>query len=214
MLQLMGLNVKHSFACHSISCRARGGGSLSEVAEHRLAKRIRELRQNRNMTLQQVSELAGLSKGLLSKIETCNVSPPIATLAKIADALRVPIGEFFGWSETDGALSYCPKSRRENVRGRRTSSNYTYELLAPGRRRRDMQPTIVSIDGSSYRFSLLDHAGEQFVFMLEGEMDYVVGDETYHMTPEDALYFDARSPHGPKLKKNQAARYLVVFSAV
>ncbi len=76
-----------------------------------------------------------------------------------------------------------------------------------------MQPTVVSIDGRSYRFSLLDHAGEQFVFMLEGEMDYVVGNQTYRMTPDDALYFDAHSPHGPKLKKSQTARYLVVFSA-
>lgn len=164
------------------------------------------------MTLQQVSEIAGLSKGLLSKIETCHVSPPIATLAKIAEALDVSIGEFFEWSESYETLVYCPKSKRQSVRGRRTSSNYVYELLAPGRRHRDMNPTIVSIDGKTYKFSLLDHSGEQLVFMLEGEMDYVVGNQTYTMLPEDALYFDARSPHGPRLKKNQKARYLVVFS--
>jgi transcriptional regulator with XRE-family HTH domain len=164
------------------------------------------------MTLQQVSEIAGLSKGLLSKIETCKVSPPIATLAKIADALHVPIGEFFEWAEGDNRLVFCPKSSRQAVRGRRTSSNYVYELLAPGRRHRDMQPTIVSIDGKSYKFSLLDHTGEQFVFLLEGEMDYIVGDKTYHLVPEDALYFDARAPHGPKLTKTQRARYVVVFS--
>jgi transcriptional regulator with XRE-family HTH domain len=186
---------------------------LSEIAEHRLAKRIRELRQSKNLTLQQVSEVAGLSKGLLSKIENCNVSPPIATLAKIANALSVPLGEFFEWSEGDDGLVYCPKSKRQAVRGRRTSSNYIYELLAPGRRHRDMQPTLVSIDGKSYKFSLLDHAGEQFIFLLEGEMDYIVGDRTYHLVPEDALYFDAHSPHGPKLSKQQKARYLVVFSS-
>jgi transcriptional regulator with XRE-family HTH domain len=186
---------------------------LREIAEHRLAQKIRELRQAKSMTLQQISEIAGLSKGLLSKIETCKVSPPIATLAKIAQALSVPLGEFFDWSEGDDALVFCPSSRRQAVRGRRTSSNYVYELLAPGRRHRDMQPTIVSIDGKRYKFSLLDHAGEQFVFLLEGEMDYIVGDKTYHLVPEDALYFDARAPHGPKLTKSQKARYLVVFSS-
>jgi len=186
---------------------------LREVAEHRLAQRIRELRQGKSMTIRQVSELAGLSKGLVSKIETCKVSPPIATLAKIADALSVSLGEFFEWSEGDNGRVYFPKSSRQAVRGRRTSSNYVYELLAPGRRHRDMQPTIVSIDGKSYKFSLLDHAGEQFVFLLEGEMDYIVGDKTYHLVPEDTLYFDARAPHGPKLTKSQKARYLVVFSS-
>jgi quercetin dioxygenase-like cupin family protein len=49
--------------------------------------------------------------------------------------------------------------------------------------------------------------------VLDGEMDYIVGDETYHMVPEDALYFDAHAPHGPKLTKDQKARYLVVFSS-
>jgi len=186
---------------------------LHEIAEHRLATRIRELRQGKSMTLQQVSELAGLSKGLLSKIETCKVSPPIATLAKIANALGVNLGEFFEWSEDDNRLVYCPKSSRQSVRGRRTSSNYTYELLAPGRRHRDMQPTIVSIDGKNYKFSLLDHSGEQFIFLLDGEMDYIVGDKTFHLVPEDALYFDARAAHGPKLSKTQKARYLAVFSS-
>src|SRR5262249_23716133 len=154
-------------------------------------RRIRELRQNRNMTLQQVSEIAGLSRGLLSKIETCHVSPPIATLAKIAKALDVSIGEFFEWPESYETLVFTPKSKRQNARGRRTSSNYTYELLAPGRRHRDMNPTIVTIDGKNYKFSLLDHAGEQLVYMLDGEMEYVVGNDTYTMKPEDALYFDA-----------------------
>lgn len=187
--------------------------TANELAEHQIARKIHELRQARNMTLQQVSDAAGLSKGLLSKIENCFVSPPIATLAKLADALEVPIGEFFEWPETESAVVYCPKSKRQNIRGRRTSMNYTYELLVPGRKRRDMQPTIVSIDGRDHKFGLLDHDGEQFVYMLEGEMMYIVGDKTYSMQPEDSLYFDARVPHGPKLQKNQKARYLVVFSA-
>jgi len=58
----------------------------------------------------------------------------------------------------------------------------------------------------------MDHAGEQFIYMLDGEMDYVVGDQVFAVQAEDCLYFDARLLHGPKLKKNQKARYLVVFS--
>jgi mannose-6-phosphate isomerase-like protein (cupin superfamily) len=48
--------------------------------------------------------------------------------------------------------------------------------------------------------------------MLEGEMQYVVGDKTYSVGQGDSLYFDARIPHGPKIRKNQKARYVVVFS--
>lgn len=164
------------------------------------------------MTLQQVSELTGLSKPLLSKIENCLVSPPIATLVKLAEALNVSIGEFFISSEPEDDVVFFPRSKHTKGRGRRSSLNYTYELLAPGRKHRDMQPMLVSIDGQTYKFALLEHPGEQFVYLLEGEMDYIAGDKTYHVRPGDSLYFDARMLHGPKLDKTQKARYIVLFS--
>jgi transcriptional regulator with XRE-family HTH domain len=182
-----------------------------EVTEHRLARRIKALRAARSMTLQQVSELAGCSRGMLSKIENAIVSPSIATLAKLAEALDVTISEFFEGDENAGTV-FFPKSSRQSSRGRRSAMNYQYELLAPGRRRRDMQPMIVALDGKTYKFALQDHRGEQFVYMLEGEMQYVVGDKTYSVGEGDSLYFDARIPHGPKIKRNQKARYVVVFS--
>jgi len=185
---------------------------LGDLTVQRLARRIRELRQGRGMTLQEVAGAAGFSKGLLSKIETGVVSPPIATLAKLAEALGVPIGELFDGQGPDDEVAFFPKESRENVRGRLSSFNYKYELLVRGRKSRDMQPMMITVDGRNYKFKLMDHSGEQFVYMLEGEMDYVVGDKVFTVRPEDCLYFDARQLHGPKLKKNQKARYLVIFS--
>jgi len=185
---------------------------VGDVTVQRLATRIRELRRQHGLTLQQVSDAAGFSKGLLSKIETGGVSPPIATLAKLADALDVPIGELFDGQTPDATVSFFPREAREDYHGRLSSHNYKYELLVRGRARRDMQPVIISVDGKTYRFKLMDHPGEQFVYMLDGEMDYIVGDKVFTVRPEDCLYFDARQMHGPKLKRNQRARYLVVFS--
>jgi transcriptional regulator with XRE-family HTH domain len=185
---------------------------MKEAAEYRLAKRIKELRAARNMTLQHVSELAGFSKGLLSKVENCIVSPPIATLAKLADVFDVPIGEFFDSGDQNPQMVFFPKAKRKLGVGRRSSFNYDYELLAPNRRHRDMEAMAVSIEGKKYKFALLDHSGEQFIYLLDGEMDYIVGDKTYQVRPGDCLYFDARQPHGPKLQKHQRAHYIVVFS--
>ena len=75
-----------------------------------------------------------------------------------------------------------------------------------------MQPMIISVDGKNYKFKLMDHAGEQFIYVLDGEMDYVVGEKVFTLGAEDCLYFNARLMHGPKLKKSQKVRYLVVFS--
>jgi transcriptional regulator with XRE-family HTH domain len=185
---------------------------MSDVTLERLARRIRQLRQERGQTIQQVADQAGFSKGLLSKIETGLVSPPIATLAKVASALDVPIGEFFAPQDDAEEIVFFPRDKRQNVRGRRSSHAYKYEVLAPGRKRRDMQPMVISVDGRTYKFKLMDHAGEQFLYLLEGEMDYVVGTQTFTVHPQDCLYFDARLLHGPKLKRNQRATYLVVFS--
>src|SRR5438445_604965 len=154
----------------------------------------------------------GFSKGLLSKIENCNVSPPIGTLSKLAMALEISIGEFFETDDLDPGQIYFPKSKRQCVQGRRSYLNYTYELLVSGRTRRDMQPMLVTLNGKDYKFGLQEHPGEQFVFMLDGLMEYVVGDKACNMHPEDCLYFDARIPHGPKLEKNWTARYLVIHT--
>jgi transcriptional regulator with XRE-family HTH domain len=178
----------------------------------RLAQRIRELRVERGLTLQEVSDAAGFSSGLLSKIENCVVSPPVSTLAKLAEALDVPIGEFFQVNGEEEATIFFPADGRKRATGRRSSVNYVYEMLTPTSRRRQMQPMIVTVDGKTYRFALQDHPGEQFVLLLEGEMDYIVGDKQFSMKPEDCLYFEARLSHGPKLTKDQRARYLVVFS--
>ena len=184
---------------------------MKDATGVRLAQRIREMRTARGLTLQEVSDSVGFSRGLLSKIENCVVSPPVSTLAKLAEALDVPIGEFF---EVDGQETtiFFPKESRKRSPGRRSSMSYTYELLTPSRGRRQMQSMLVSVDGKTYKFALQDHPGEQFVFLLEGEMDYIVGDKQYSMQPEDCLYFDGRVSHGPKLNANQRARYLVVFT--
>ena len=182
------------------------------IIEHQIARSIRQLRSSRGMTLKQVSDLTGLSKGLLSKIENCIVSPPIGTLSKVAKALDVPIGQFFDMDGLDPGTVFFPKSKRKTVQGRRSYLNYEYELLVHGRGRRDMNPMIVLAHGKNYKFGLQEHPGEQFIFVLEGSMDYVVGDTTYSLKPEDCLYHDARLPHGPKLSKDEKVRYLVVHS--
>lgn len=186
---------------------------MSDLTVQRLGHTIREIRTQRGLTLQQVAEAAGFSKGLLSKIETGIVSPPIATLAKLSEAFDVAIGEFFEDPPgADEAEVFFPKSSRREVRGRLSSHNYRYELLVRGRKRRDMQPMLVTVDAKTYKSKLVDHSGEQFIYLLEGEMDYVVGDRIYTLKPGDCLYFDARLLHGPKLRKHQKANYLVVFS--
>ena len=185
---------------------------MDDIIEQQIARRIHQFRMDRGMTLQQLSTATNFSKGLLSKIENCVVSPPIGTLARIAEAFDVHISDFFGTAESHPDTVFFPQSARKRVHSYGSSLNYQYELLAPSTRQRDMQPMLVTIDGSKSRFGLQQHAGEQFIFMLEGSMQYVVGERSFKVEPGDVLYLDARSPHGPKLAPDQHATYIVVHT--
>ncbi len=74
-----------------------------------------------------------------------------------------------------------------------------------------MQPIIAFVEGRN-PFRLLDHSGEQFVCLLEGELTYLIGQQVYQLQPADVVYFDAKVPRGPKLEKQQWAKYLAIFS--
>lgn len=183
-----------------------------EVAEQMISKRIRELRQVRRLTLQQVADRAGISKSFLSKVEHCNVSISVATLSRLAAALSVPLGEFFQDDDSEGEVIYVPRGGGRSVTGRNSRFPYQYEVLIPLRGNRQMGPILITIDGHKTNFELREHPGDQFIYMLEGEMNYVCGNKQFRLVPGDCLYFPGQMPHGAKLRKNQRARYLVVLA--
>ena len=73
---------------------------------------------------------------------------------------------------------------------------------------------MVLIDGKTYEFGLQEHPGEQFIFVVEGCMHYIVGDKKYSLRPEDCLYHDGHVPHGPQLSRDQKVRYIVVHAGM
>jgi len=92
-------------------------GGAMEIPEQLIAKRIRELRESRQHTLEQVATRAGISKSFLSKVERCNVSISIAALSRLAGAFNVSIGEFFDSDEPDSEVIYVPRGESRSVTG-------------------------------------------------------------------------------------------------
>jgi transcriptional regulator with XRE-family HTH domain len=183
-----------------------------EIAEQLIATSIRDLRKSRRLTLEQVASKASISKSFLSKVERCNVSISIAALSRLANALDVSIGEFFDREEPDSEVIFVPRGEGKAVTRVHSNLPYQYEVLIPRRGMRLMQPTFITIDGRKTSFELRQHPGEQFILMMEGEMTYVCGSREFQMRPGDCLYLNARTPHGPKLKRSQSVRYLAVHT--
>ncbi|MBC8011268.1 MAG: helix-turn-helix transcriptional regulator [Burkholderiales bacterium] len=175
-----------------------------------IAARIRALRRQQKRPLRDIADRCGFTTGLLSKIETGKTTPPIATLAKIAAALGVALGDLV---DGGGPLTAVFQSAASRVAlpATLTEKGYGFHLLASGRAAKTMQPILFEARRGEIRPGPLSHEGEEFVYVLEGRMNYRVGATTYTLGPGDSLYFDPREEHDLE-PLTAVVRYLAVLS--
>lgn len=179
-----------------------------------LGSHVRKLRNQRNLTLQDLADLTGLSKPNLSQIENNFVTPPIATLLKIATALGVPIGYFFQDSPQQRNMIVVRKEDRYGVaKGPHISHiGYQYEPLAYPKIDKCMEPFIVVMEerqASDIVFN--NHRGEEFLYVLEGSLEFCYGDESVILSEGDSLYFDSIVPHGYRGIDGPARTLVVIY---
>lgn len=172
-----------------------------EVKELQIGMKIRRLRQERRMTLQRLAEITGLSKPLLSQIENEQVIPPLATLLRIAKAFQVPLHNFFQ-DEDSGGRCILVRAGESRIQQRRSNPEapeqpYTYHSLAYGKKHRNLEPFLVEFEARVWQDDLLvSHEGEEFLFLLEGELELHYGDQVMVMQAGDSVYYDSNEPHG------------------
>ena len=171
-----------------------------EVKELNLGEKIKTLRQRRGMSLQQMADQSSLSKPLLSQIESEVVAPPVATLLKISKALNVNIGYFFQAEESGKRAVIVRKNERKQVFRRihedASKVGYYYEALAYPKADKHMEPFQVQFEVKKKEDLLFfTHQGEEFVFVLEGQLEFNYENETFLLEAGDSLYFDSSLPH-------------------
>jgi len=184
------------------------------MLEKKIADKIHEIRKNKGLTLAQLGDATGLSKGLLSRIENNQVSPPIATLSKIARGLEVPIGIFFEEDETDHkGYTVTYKNERKQVIRRGTKIGFIYYSLSSLKTRHLIEPFIIRYPVIGKEpIKLFDHFGEEFLFVLKGKMDLVYGKEKIRLKAGDAIHFDPSTPHrGQNVGKEESECLVIVI---
>ncbi len=183
-----------------------------------LGKKIREIRLKRGLTLQDLSKLTGLSKPTLSQIENNVTIPPIATLLKISRALGKHIGNFFqDDTPVTNRISVVRFEERQEVMGRMEQVEarrigYRYESLAYHLSDKRMEPFIVEIEPIDENASIFyKHKGEEFLFVMEGELEFRGADKVITLRPGDSLYFDSEIPHALRGLGGKRAKALAVI---
>lgn len=183
------------------------------IAESELGKRIKAFRMKKGLTLQQLQEKTGFTKGYLSKVENTKKAPPVSTLIILAKALQVSLSEIFGEHEEKVPISLVKKDERQVVARNGTVFGYSYQTLAHKFYRKHMEPYILTLPVKPKEVALFQHEGEELLFVLEGTMRFVHGDQEFLAEEGDCLYFDASIPHhGVCQGKKDVKCLMVIFT--
>lgn len=188
------------------------GGGRETSLELSIGREVRDFRKKIDMTVAELAKLAGLSAGMLSKIENGITSPSLATLQSLSRALHVPVTAFFRKFEEERDATFVRSGQGLTIERRGTRAGHQYQLLGHTMRKGIVvEPYMITLTAESDVFPLFQHAGIEFLYMLEGEVGYRHGSKTYTLTPGDSLYFDADVPHGPDELRKLPIRFLSII---
>lgn len=186
-----------------------------KILEVAIGREVRAHRRKQEITVAELSATTGLSIGMLSKIENGNTSPSLTTLQTLANALSVPITAFFRGFEESRMAVHTKSGEGVELEREGTRANHQYKLLGHIGANASgviVEPYLITLNAESDVFPTFQHGGIETIYMLEGEVDYRHGTDTYHLQPGDTLFFDADAPHGPEVLVKLPARYLSIIA--
>ena len=179
-----------------------------------LGKILRQKRKEKNLTLRQVSKEARISTGLLSLIENGVTNPSIGTLLKIAEVMETPISSFFSNLDSNKGIYVLRSDQRKRLETNKRSARYSYEYLAHDEKSSSIQPFLVTFDTEEdiKKPQLYSHRGEEFLYVFEGEVEFLMEDEKILLKAGDSIHFQSDIPHTFRKKRKEKARCITVVS--
>jgi transcriptional regulator with XRE-family HTH domain len=165
---------------------------------------IREIREAKGYSLRGLAERSGLSLNAINRIERGVSSPTVSSLQRLATALSVPINRFF-----EIGNEYATILIRKNQRMRTRGKGVLFESLGSGLPGQMIEPFLMTLlPGAVGGEEPISHAGEEFVYCVEGEVEYLVNDEWHRLEAGDSLLFQSPQPH---LCRNTGLKQAIVL---
>jgi transcriptional regulator with XRE-family HTH domain len=204
------------FITDSIDSARAGAAPAGAVREKRgLGERIREAREMRELTLEDLSSRTGIAVETLERFESGRVTPPLGALIRVGRALEMQMGAFIS-AGVDRPICVVRAESRPKI-ARRTQKaaeqyGYVYESLAPEKINRLMEPFLVTMTPTEFE-ELSTHDGQEFLFVLEGEISVRVEEEVEILRSGDSVYYDSSKPHLVKCHGKKPAKILAMIYA-
>ncbi|WP_300441712.1 XRE family transcriptional regulator [uncultured Mameliella sp.] len=185
-----------------------------KVLEVAIGREVRAYRKQQGITVAELSRLTDLSIGMLSKIENGNTSPSLTTLQTLANALSVPLTAFFKGYEERREAVHTKAGKGLEIERAGTRAGHQYNLLGHIGSNSSgviVEPYLITLNTKADTFKTFQHDGIEMIYMLEGKLGYLHGNQHYPLEPGDTLFFDADAPHGPEVLTELPARYLSII---
>jgi transcriptional regulator with XRE-family HTH domain len=165
------------------------------------------------LTAADLAARAGLSAGMLSKIEGGTISPSLGTIQALAQTLGMPLASLFAGVEERLDCSHVRSGAGTVIEGRGTKAGHRYELLGHALRGEiDMEPYLITLTAEAEPYTAFQHDGIEFIYMLSGRVRYRHANRVYLLEPGDSLFFDAGAPHGPEELIELPMTYLSIIA--
>ncbi|MBK7870966.1 MAG: helix-turn-helix transcriptional regulator [Saprospiraceae bacterium] len=178
-----------------------------------IGRRIKQVRSEKGLKLTELAENAGISKGLLSKIENGRTVPSLPVLLSVIKALQMVPEDFFKNMSYEPPRRYIHKSAAEiiPIQKEEEAVGFNYQhILEQAFENFTVEAVILEILPNSKREKVSVDAYE-FKYVLKGEINYQIDDEFILLQEGDTLLYDGRIPHVPHNNTKQPAKMLVLY---
>ncbi len=169
-----------------------------------IGRKIKQLRIQKGLTLEELASRSELTKGFLSQLERDLTSPSIATLNDIVEALGSSLADFFK-DEKKEQLVFRKKDFFVDER-----ESYTVHWIVPNTQKNEMEPILLELPQGGESFVMDPHSGEEFGFVLEGTVILIAGEERHVVHKGETFYLSGKTRHYLKNEKKTTAKVLWV----
>ena len=181
-----------------------------------VGEKIKALRENQGISLEQLAERAGLAIEQIDRIENNIDLPSLAPLIKIARVLGVRLGTFLNDQEELGPVVCRKREATDSIsfsnNAIQSRKHMEYHSLSKSKADRHMEPFIIDVTPTDDNaFVLSSHEGEEFIMVMSGTMEISYGKHTYLLEEGDSIYYDSIVPHHVHAYQGQAAKILAVI---
>ena len=176
----------------------------SEQVNILIGQKIKDRRNEKGLTQQELADRTELTKGYISQLERGQVAPSVVTLMDLIECLGTTASEFF--SEHVEQVVFPKESFFEKIDGNGNSIQW----IVPTAQKNEMEPLLVEIEPHSALPEDKPHAGEEFGYVLSGRLKLHLGDKVYTVKAGESFYYEAKTPHMLENPASKSARFLLV----